>query len=444
MNSRSAACWYRAAALARAGGDEDDHAQTLVPFDWRTREETEAVLALARAWRQPPAILRALDAVTRDLQHRRGAYREAIERFEEFLAVARRYGSIPGQAEALVQLSNLHGELGDFALARRLESQAREMVDRLGAGHRLHLVLGTAVASLQHDRDEDWMALADGAMRFAGGPAAHRSPIGLLVAAIAAYDFSRAGDAGRARRVLEALTALLARMEPTMYQQNLCTSVGAAVVWDRQERDLAPTYRRLALDLIAAGVGDPVFGCNALVVARMAALLGDGAEAAAYFRAARAAADAQGRRPLRAIVDYDEALALLRAGGGGRGAGTDAGRVKALLEAALAAFRLLGMGEMWAERAEGALGRLRAAPATEPPRPAAAAGLPPGGAAAGLTAREAEVRRHAAAGDTNRQIAAALVISEKTVGHHLASVYAKLGVASRAAATAAALRRGLA
>src|SRR5688572_1551312 len=113
VNSRSAACWYRAAAIARAGGDEDDHAQTLVPFDWRTREETEAVLALARAWRQPPAILRALDAVTRDLQHRRGAYREAIERFEEFLAVARRYGSIPGQAEALVQLSNLHGELGD-------------------------------------------------------------------------------------------------------------------------------------------------------------------------------------------------------------------------------------------------------------------------------------------------------------------------------------------
>ena len=65
-------------------------------------------------------------------------------------------------------------------------------------------------------------------------------------------------------------------------------------------------------------------------------------------------------------------------------------------------------------------------------------------AAAVAAAREAEVLRHAAAGETNRQIAAALVISEKTVGHHLASVYAKLGVTSRAAATAAALRTGLA
>ena len=41
---------------------------------------------------------------------------------------------------------------------------------------------------------------------------------------------------------------------------------------------------------------------------------------------------------------------------------------------------------------------------------------------------------------TDRQIAAALVISEKTVGRHLEHVYAKLGVASRTAATARALR----
>ena len=62
----------------------------------------------------------------------------------------------------------------------------------------------------------------------------------------------------------------------------------------------------------------------------------------------------------------------------------------------------------------------------------------------GLTAREAEVLRLVAAGQTDRQIAAVLVVSEATVGRHLANIYAKLGVSSRAAATAFALRAGLA
>ncbi|MFE5915329.1 LuxR C-terminal-related transcriptional regulator [Streptomyces wedmorensis] len=54
----------------------------------------------------------------------------------------------------------------------------------------------------------------------------------------------------------------------------------------------------------------------------------------------------------------------------------------------------------------------------------------------GLTAREVEVLRLVAAGGTNRDIAHALAISEHTVGRHLNNIFAKLGVGSRAAATA--------
>jgi DNA-binding NarL/FixJ family response regulator len=50
------------------------------------------------------------------------------------------------------------------------------------------------------------------------------------------------------------------------------------------------------------------------------------------------------------------------------------------------------------------------------------------------------VLEHIVQGETNKAIAAALVISEATVGRHLANIYAKLGVSSRAAATAWALR----
>lgn len=62
---------------------------------------------------------------------------------------------------------------------------------------------------------------------------------------------------------------------------------------------------------------------------------------------------------------------------------------------------------------------------------------------AGLTAREAEVLRLVAAGKTNRDIAVELVISEHTVSRHLQNMFAKLGVSSRAAATAFAFEHGL-
>ena len=48
-----------------------------------------------------------------------------------------------------------------------------------------------------------------------------------------------------------------------------------------------------------------------------------------------------------------------------------------------------------------------------------------------------------ATGMTNRAIAAELVISEKTVARHVANIFRKLGLSSRAAATAYAYEHGL-
>jgi DNA-binding CsgD family transcriptional regulator len=60
---------------------------------------------------------------------------------------------------------------------------------------------------------------------------------------------------------------------------------------------------------------------------------------------------------------------------------------------------------------------------------------------AGLTGRELEVARLVTAGKTNREIAAELFLSEKTVETHLYHAFAKLGVSSRAA-LAGVLARG--
>ena len=61
----------------------------------------------------------------------------------------------------------------------------------------------------------------------------------------------------------------------------------------------------------------------------------------------------------------------------------------------------------------------------------------------GLSAREVEVLRLVASGRSNAQIAAALVISERTVARHLSNIFTKLGVGSRTAAAAFAYQHGL-
>ena len=61
----------------------------------------------------------------------------------------------------------------------------------------------------------------------------------------------------------------------------------------------------------------------------------------------------------------------------------------------------------------------------------------------GLTNREAEVLRLVASGRSNKDIAAELSLSERTVARHLSNIFTKTGVTSRSAATAYAFEHGL-
>ncbi|MFC5665093.1 AAA family ATPase [Kitasatospora misakiensis] len=92
------------------------------------------------------------------------------------------------------------------------------------------------------------------------------------------------------------------------------------------------------------------------------------------------------------------------------------------LGAALETFERLG-ATPWADRARTEL----TATGTPAPTPAAT----PAGVLTALTPQELQIARLAARGLTNRDIAAQLFLSPRTVGHHLYKAYPKLGVASR-------------
>lgn len=411
----------QAVTVARALGDEDDYARTLEPLAWRSPEETEAVVALTRRWQRPTAILRALDVAARDLIFRHGNTIEGQERLMELLAAGQRYGSIPAQAEALVQLALCHALLGNPAAAHQAHRQADELVARLGTGHRLYALAQMSIESVLGDYGPvDWPKLARVFTHIATDPQTGRSAMGLTAANFAVLNQLRAGRPAEARRLLALLTPVFQRLPPTTYLYNGGLDRAATTVWELEAVDYAPIYRELALGLLAAGLEGSPYRSNALIVARMAVLLGHPAEAGVYFTRARQAADRGGQRPLRAIVDYDEALALTRAGS------PDPERAGTLLDAALAQFRTLGM-QPWEQRA--------LARQTQP--------LPPTPPPLKLTPRETEVLRLIGAGATNKEIAAALSISLTTAERHIANIYNKIGVRNRAEATAYALHRGL-
>ncbi|CAA9568860.1 MAG: hypothetical protein AVDCRST_MAG49-3384 [uncultured Thermomicrobiales bacterium] len=115
----------------------------------------------------------------------------------------------------------------------------------------------------------------------------------------------------------------------------------------------------------------------------------------------------------------------------------------AAFEAAWAAGRALPLEAAVAEaEATAAAGETAAGEPTAPP----AAPLPPSSAAVthGLSPRELEVVRLLAAGRSNREIADALFVSHGTATTHVRNVLAKLGLGSRTAVAAWAIRSGIA
>jgi DNA-binding NarL/FixJ family response regulator len=131
-----------------------------------------------------------------------------------------------------------------------------------------------------------------------------------------------------------------------------------------------------------------------------------------------------GNLPIMALPSFEPGRAAVRAGLG-----------EAEFAAAHAVGRAQPLPEVLAETER------RAVPSL-PPVTAERAGR--SGIPFGLTARELEVLRLMASGHTNREIGAALFVTQRTAATHVTHILSKLGVVSRVEATACAIRYGLA
>jgi DNA-binding CsgD family transcriptional regulator len=119
----------------------------------------------------------------------------------------------------------------------------------------------------------------------------------------------------------------------------------------------------------------------------------------------------------------------------------EAARVRVLIGLACRKLQDEDSAQMELDAARWALQQLGAAP--DLARVEALSRRRPSEVPGGLTAREVDVLRLVAGGKTNRSIAADLFLSEKTVARHVSNIFIKLGLSTRAAATAYAYEHDL-
>ncbi|MFO1061296.1 MAG: AAA family ATPase [Dongiaceae bacterium] len=350
-----------AMAVARARGDELDYCRTLLVYEWLSVADVDALLQRARAWREPLARARALSVAAETLMYRHGAFDRACRLLLQQLALHEARGSIVEQAKSLVRLTMAQLAAGELEAAVATRTRARDMGARLGPGYLIYEHAGTRRGGDLYPEismesnfawylEGNWEAVAEHWVKAIALEEPGGSPVHIVEAAMAAQAFARLDRFAEARRYLDALTPVLQRLKPRDWALNGAIGRASHAIWDLAGTGYAAAYRKLALSLLGAGVGDWTNTSLELTVARMAALLGRRAEAEDYFRGARQRLGRKAHDPRRAIIDHDEAVALRLLS-----AGAD-DRRGALIASALATFRQRGM-QGWVRRAEAEVGR---------------------------------------------------------------------------------------
>jgi excisionase family DNA binding protein len=410
------AAYYLALAEAAASA-----AERVGNGDWmrrlmHERANARAALDWFEETAQPAAALRMSGALWH-YWYRLGDFAEGRARLERALAAAPAAADPVSRVRALRGAGVLAWQSADYATSRdRLEAAldvSRIRSNRTGAAWTLNS-LGCLAATLA-DREQAKACFDQALAIFEEID----DPIGIAQMTANLGELAeRAGEHDLAVERLEAAIARwlgfddrvgAARAQVVLAQASLA----------RHEPARAVAVLRDALTTIRDNDYEQILPMALRVAAQLALHRGDAAAAARWYGAEERVREALGVVSAAPRCDEDaQAVTTAREALG-----------KAGFAAAWAAGRAASAGQVIADML-GALAEPEAAGA--------------GPAASGLSPREREVLRLLAAGQTDRQIADALFITRRTASKHVSAVLAKLGVASRTAAAAAAHRDRLA
>jgi predicted ATPase/DNA-binding NarL/FixJ family response regulator len=370
-----------------------------------------------------PGVAEALSLLGR-LALRRSQYEAASAYVQESIALAEEAGDDHLIARCLVILGTLALDGGDFLRAREQSLRALALAEAQGDLRTIAVLLNNL--GLIADRLDDpagARAYAERSLalsRRLGNPTEITRTLVLLTMLVRG-----SGDLQEARGYGEEALAL-ARAGGNSLGVTTALSQLTAIARAQDDHAAAQRYTEENLRLSDA-IGYPIQRLSAVTEAAF--------NAQATGRCARAV------RLLAAAEAMREAMGLAQHEG-----------MRRMMEDHLTALRDQlnsdDFARAWAEglamSAEAAVAHALAAPPPAEMHPAAAAqGASAASGTARLTRRQVQILGLLASGQSNAEIAAQLVLSERTIEHHVAHIYTKIGVRGRVEATAYALRNGL-
>ena len=273
-----------------------------------------------------------------------GAYRDVLPLVERDTDACFEGGQLSRAAWGVALGSFVRASLGDLAAAEQELVRLDELERRAGYPPAVVFMRGSVLCEILCYRGRGLEWLAPAAESVLDDPS-------LLWNRAAAYAYWALllTFAGRDEDALRAVARAMRAVEHAgggvfFYTALICRCCQA--LWRVGRADFADVLERnLLAKTLAGDFRHP--GVDArLAMAQLCALTARPGEAHGWFERARVVLDEQGARPLRALVDLDEAWMEVR-----RGPDGDRDRARALLDVACEQFQAIGMPG-WIERAE--------------------------------------------------------------------------------------------
>jgi len=414
---------------------------------------------------------KALDAAG-DLAGQLGHFERGAVLCEQSLALFREIGDTKWMGHVVYHLGQNALQRGDLAVARSLFEEGIELSREAGDKNRVGRVLNEwgSIAFLQGDFVRAHVLLEEALALFRelGDMMGLRGSLLYL-----GWALFLQGDLERARVLVEESLALSREMVMGRIMEPVSLALLGEITFAQGETTTARLLFEKSYGLFREEGNEVQIAWTLSLLAKVSAAQGDLAAARALYE--ESLIPGKGVNHYLSYQDLAPALEGLAAVVAAQGEPTWAARLwgraqahrdayglplapvyRAHYDHAVAAARLQ-LGEpafaiAWVEGRTMTLEQVLVArePVTRPlPAPAIPLAAPPAEKSPApspdeLTAREVEVLRLVAHGLTNAQIAERLVISPKTVHSHLGSIYSKLGIRSRSAATRYAIEHQLA